>query len=235
MEQTENCLNPLVGLSSSEALLQLPSNTGTNTTLVTMQDLAVMELIVDEVYACTPSSEPPLPSPTDRASRGLAPQSTPNPKEVAGAVVSPPEPNPPRAWSPSALMPTAPTPGAPFFIGYRESQVASPASSNTMSMGTPAEPGGRTTPPALPRIEIDTPMPGPNSPESEESSSPNAPCWEDTQTRDACYLLAQTRALCSQRQPIPFELDLQAISNHTGDLALEITAGLAWDFNPKRV
>ena len=78
-------------------------------------------------------------------------------------------------------------------------------------------------------------MLGPNSPESEERSSPDAPRWEDMQTRDTRYLLAQACTLCSQRQPIPFELDLQAISNHTGDLALEITAGLARDFNPKQL
>ena len=87
----------------------------------------------------------------------------------------------------------------------------------------------------LPRIEMDTHMLGPNSPELEERSFPDTPHWEDMQTRDVHYLLAQAHTLCSQCQPIPFDLNLQAILNHMGDLALEITAGLAWDFNPKRL
>ena len=143
---------------------------------------------------------------------------------------------PPRAWSPSVLMPAAPAQGtAPFFTDNREPRATSPASSDTASTCTLAAPDGRVTTPERPRIETDARMSGPNSPELEERTSPDAPRWEDTQTRDARYLLAQARALCSQRQPIPFELDLQAISNHTGDLALEITAGLARDFNPKRL
>ena len=192
-----------------------------------------MEVIVDEVFVPTPSSVPPLPSPPDRASSGPGPQNTSALEESTGAVSPPP---PPRAWSPSVLMPAAPAQGtAPFFTDYREPRATSPASSDTASTCTLAAPDGRVTTPERPRIETDARMSGPNSPELEERTSPDAPRWEDTQTRDARYLLAQARALCSQRQPIPFELDLQAISNHTGDLALEITAGLARDFNPKRL
>ena len=232
MEQTLNYLNPSAGLSSSEASPQPPADIGTNTPLATTQDLAVMEVIVDEVYVPTPSSKPPLPSPPDRAPSGPGPKNTSTPEGSAGVASPPPEPTP-RAWSPSTLMPTAPTPGAPFFMDYRDSWATSPASSDTTSTCTPTAPGD--TPPIVPWMETDTCMSGPNSPESEERSSPDAPRWEDTQIRDVRYLLAQAHALCSQRQPIPFELDLQAFSNHMGDLALEITAGHARDFNPKRL
>ena len=81
-------------------------------------------------------------------------------------------------------------------------------------------------------------MSNPDSPESEErmiDDTPDVPIWDDTQEREAHERLEALRPIVSTLGPFPTEADTLALTNHTGDRALEAMDTALADLEPNRL